>query len=119
MLTWLLRVTQGGRLTISPPAAIFESTYERLVLLLAGSVIECSARDALQAAAAGDSTREIKEGRIVGVVASRRAVSYVFARLSAYLRHFTERVRLFAAWGSDRVVAWRTGTADSCSIRVD
>ena len=57
-------------MTISPPAAIFESTYERLVLLLAGSVLECSARDALNS---GDNSRELKEGRIIGVVASRRA----------------------------------------------
>ncbi|KAK4049482.1 hypothetical protein OIO90_005433 [Microbotryomycetes sp. JL221] len=61
---------KGGRLTISPPAAVFESVYERLLLLVAGSVLE------MQATAAHEDNKSKKSeetGQIIGVVASRRA----------------------------------------------
>ncbi|ORY56534.1 translation initiation factor eIF 4e-like domain-containing protein [Leucosporidium creatinivorum] len=59
---------KGGRLIISPPSALFEAVFERLVLLLAGSVLECGATERLAA-----SEKKGNEGLIIGVVASRRA----------------------------------------------
>jgi hypothetical protein len=61
---------QGGRITISPNANIFDAVYERLVLLLAGAVLEIQAAENLKEGASG----EVKLGLINGVVASRRAV---------------------------------------------
>ncbi|KWU46970.1 translation initiation factor eIF4e [Rhodotorula sp. JG-1b] len=83
---------KGGRLTISPSAHLFDSIYERLILLLAGSALELSASELLHseggpnaadgkkrgnnatAAAAGNNNNgPVVEGMVNGVVASRRA----------------------------------------------
>ncbi|GAA5959263.1 hypothetical protein JCM8115_000056 [Rhodotorula mucilaginosa] len=84
---------KGGRLTISPSAHLFDSIYERLILLLAGSALELSASELLHseggpnaaadgkkrsnnnaAAAAGNNNGgPVVEGMVNGVVASRRA----------------------------------------------
>lgn len=61
---------QGGRLTISPPLAIFDLVYESLVLLLAGSSLEAGASERLNPA--GTDPKK-PEGIVTGVVASRRA----------------------------------------------
>ncbi|KAK4046533.1 hypothetical protein OIV83_005985 [Microbotryomycetes sp. JL201] len=61
---------KGGRLTISPPAAVFESVYEKLLLLVAGSVLEMQAT---QAHEENKAKKSEERGQIVGVVASRRA----------------------------------------------
>ncbi|GAA5983490.1 hypothetical protein JCM10908_000306 [Rhodotorula pacifica] len=79
---------KGGRLTISPSAHLFDSIYERLILLLAGSALELSASDLMSeggpntdgkkrsggnAAAAAANGGAPVEGMVNGVVASRRA----------------------------------------------
>lgn len=81
---------KGGRLTISPSAHLFDSIYERLILLLAGSALEMSASDLLHsqgganaANGGGDGKKRAQanaapngapvEGMVNGVVASRRA----------------------------------------------
>ncbi|KAM0791502.1 hypothetical protein ACM66B_005955 [Microbotryomycetes sp. NB124-2] len=61
---------KGGRLTISPPAAVFEAVYEKLMLLVAGSVLEMQAT---QAHEENKSRKSEERGQIIGVVASRRA----------------------------------------------
>lgn len=61
---------QGGRLTISPSPALFDSTFERIVLLLAGSALEAATTDILNGPA---EVGAAKEGLVIGVVASRRA----------------------------------------------
>lgn len=55
---------KGGRFTISPSSATFDLTFERLILLLAGSALESTASTLLNNPSA--------EGYITGVVASRR-----------------------------------------------
>ncbi|SCV71967.1 BQ2448_4661 [Microbotryum intermedium] len=60
--------SKGGRLIIQPTPAMFETVFERLVFLLAGSAVEVGASEILKKA--GKSS---KEGFIIGVVASRRA----------------------------------------------
>ncbi|GAA5877158.1 hypothetical protein JCM3774_003318 [Rhodotorula dairenensis] len=80
---------KGGRLTISPSAHLFDSIYERLILLLAGSALELSASELLHSeggpnannnadskkrSAANNATNGPPvEGMVNGVVASRRA----------------------------------------------
>lgn len=67
-------IGRGGRLMISPKDdGMFEPIYERLVLLLAGSALEAASHDLLVAAQEGG--KQPDEGLIIGVVASRRAVS--------------------------------------------
>lgn len=56
---------KGGRLTISPPTTLFDQTFEKIVLLLAGSSLESATTDLLE--------EGTEEGLIIGVVASRRA----------------------------------------------
>ncbi|KDE08927.1 hypothetical protein MVLG_01020 [Microbotryum lychnidis-dioicae p1A1 Lamole] len=60
--------SKGGRLIIQPTPAMFETVFERLVFLLAGSAVEVAASEILKKA--GKSS---KEGFIIGAVASRRA----------------------------------------------
>lgn len=79
---------KGGRLTISPSAHLFDSIYERLILLLAGSALELSASELLHSEggpnaadgkkrsnnnAAAGTNGPVVEGMVNGVVASRRA----------------------------------------------
>lgn len=70
---------KGGRLTISPPAALFDPIYERLVLLLAGSSLELATSDLLTTEGPSPASKRpptpgpLQEGLIMGVVASRRA----------------------------------------------
>ncbi|GAA6023555.1 hypothetical protein JCM11491_005342 [Sporobolomyces phaffii] len=70
---------KGGRLTISPPAALFDPIYERLVLLLAGSSLELSTSSLLATEGPSPVSKRpptpgpCPEGMIMGVVASRRA----------------------------------------------
>ncbi|GAA5979700.1 hypothetical protein JCM5350_003820 [Sporobolomyces pararoseus] len=70
---------KGGRLTISPPAALFDPIYERLVLLLAGSSLELSTSTLLATEGPSPASKRpptpgpLQEGMIMGVVASRRA----------------------------------------------
>ncbi|GAA5940805.1 eukaryotic translation initiation factor 4E [Sporobolomyces koalae] len=70
---------KGGRLTISPPAALFDPIYERLVLLLAGSSLELATSDLLTNEGPSPVSKRPptpgppQEGLIMGVVASRRA----------------------------------------------
>lgn len=66
-------------MTISPQAALFDSIYERLVLLLAGSSLELSTSSLLATEGPSPASKRpptpgpIQEGLIMGVVASRRA----------------------------------------------
>jgi hypothetical protein len=66
-------------LTISPPAALFDPIYERLVLLLAGSSLELSTSSLLATEGPSPISKRpptpgpLQEGMIMGVVASRRA----------------------------------------------
>lgn len=48
---------QGGRLTLSPPLALLDPTFESLVLLVAGGVLDIDSSPG---------------GRVVGIVGSRR-----------------------------------------------
>ncbi|GAA5838811.1 hypothetical protein JCM3766R1_004216 [Sporobolomyces carnicolor] len=70
---------KGGRLTISPPAALFDPIYERLVLLLAGSSLELATSSLLATEGPSPVSKRpptpgpLQEGMIMGVVASRRA----------------------------------------------
>ncbi|KAK4705937.1 translation initiation factor 4E, partial [Phenoliferia sp. Uapishka_3] len=59
---------KGGRITISPPSALIDACYERLVLLIGGSSLEAATADIIAAQATS-----IPEGSIIGAVASRRA----------------------------------------------
>lgn len=65
-----LLYSQGGRLTISPPLAVFDRVYESIVLLLAGASLESSAAERLNPSGTPASK---PEGIVTGVVASRRA----------------------------------------------
>lgn len=65
---------QGGRITISPNANIFDYVYERLVLLLAGASLEIQAAELPQGEGAAAEGKSKQLGLINGVVASRRAV---------------------------------------------
>ncbi|BGP40307.1 hypothetical protein JCM10450v2_004288 [Rhodotorula kratochvilovae] len=70
---------KGGRITISPSAALFDSIYERLVFLLAGAALELGTSDLLQTEGPSPGSKRPptpgppQEGQINGVVASRRA----------------------------------------------
>lgn len=64
---------QGGRIIISPPLALIDACYERLVLLLAGSALEAATADIIASPDSGANRTGVPEGLIIGVVASRRA----------------------------------------------
>ncbi|GAA6049769.1 hypothetical protein JCM3770_002152 [Rhodotorula araucariae] len=70
---------KGGRITISPSAALFDSIYERLVFLLAGAALELGTSDLLLTEGPAPGSKRPptpgppQEGQINGVVASRRA----------------------------------------------
>lgn len=65
---------KGGRLTIATPLAALDPTFEAIVLLIAGGVLETDANRKLAGNATADGkSRALKEGgRVVGVVGSRR-----------------------------------------------
>ncbi|GJN90678.1 hypothetical protein Rhopal_003690-T1 [Rhodotorula paludigena] len=70
---------KGGRITISPSGALFDSIYERLVLLCGGASLEIITSDLLQTEGPAPGSKRtptpgpLLEGQINGVVASRRA----------------------------------------------
>ncbi|GAA5833526.1 hypothetical protein JCM9279_001550 [Rhodotorula babjevae] len=70
---------KGGRITISPSAALFDNIYERLVFLLAGAALELGTSDLLSTEGPSPGSKRPptpgppQEGQINGVVASRRA----------------------------------------------
>ena len=64
---------QGGRITISPPSALIDACYERLVLLIAGSALETAVSDIIASPDSGPGRTGVPEGLIIGAVASRRA----------------------------------------------
>lgn len=64
---------QGGRITISPPSALIDACYERLVLLIAGSALEAATADIIASPDSGPGRTGVPEGLIIGAVASRRA----------------------------------------------
>lgn len=72
-------LSQGGRITISPSAALFDNIYERLVFLLAGAALELGTSDLLSTEGPSPGSKRPptpgppQEGQINGVVASRRA----------------------------------------------
>ncbi|BGP08178.1 hypothetical protein OF846_002656 [Rhodotorula toruloides] len=72
---------KGGRLTISPSPIMFDSIYERLILLLAGASLELQTSHILRTEGPSPNSKrnpsasatELPEGMVMGVVASRRA----------------------------------------------
>ncbi|BGP24772.1 translation Initiation factor eIF-4e [Rhodotorula toruloides] len=72
---------KGGRLTISPSPVTFDSIYERLILLLAGSSLEIQTSHILRTEGPSPNSKrnpsappaDLPEGMVMGVVASRRA----------------------------------------------
>ncbi|KAA1121990.1 hypothetical protein PGTUg99_015027 [Puccinia graminis f. sp. tritici] len=67
---------KGGRLTIQTPLAALDPTFESIVLLIAGGVLETDANRKLSGnsgSAGHDESKPLKQGgRVVGVVGSRR-----------------------------------------------
>ncbi|KAL8279173.1 hypothetical protein RQP46_008429 [Phenoliferia psychrophenolica] len=63
----------GGRITISPPSALIDACFERLVLAVAGSSLEAATSEIIASPDSGPGRTGIPEGLIIGAVASRRA----------------------------------------------
>ena len=64
---------KGGRLTIQPPLSALDPTFESIVLLIAGGVLETDANRKLSGNQGQLDSSKLKQGgRVVGVVGSRR-----------------------------------------------
>jgi hypothetical protein len=82
MFFFFFLLKKGGRLTIQTPLAALDPTFESIVLLTAGGVLETDANRKLAANMSGHAQHHnthhkpphvLKEGgRVVGVVGSRR-----------------------------------------------